>query len=254
MTPREEWRLDTRHIGRRALVFDCVDSTNNRAAAMAQDRANDGVVVLAEEQTAGRGQHGRTWSCQRGVGVLLSVLLFPPPVARRPVILAAWAADAVCETIRDTTGLQAQIKWPNDVLIHERKVSGILIEQGLGTVVGIGLNVNQSRESLAEAKLPQAGSLAILAGRSFDCRIMAQNLIRDLDSSYEQVIRGNLDALEARWKRRLGLLGKPVVAECHTDVHRGRLRALTWDGVVLEVAGGERLRLLPETVQHLISS
>src|SRR5438105_15249410 len=86
--PGEEWHLDTKHLGRRVLVFDCVDSTNTRAAALAEDLANDGVVVLAEEQTAGRGQHGRTWYCQRNVGVLLSVLLFPPPTLRRPVILS----------------------------------------------------------------------------------------------------------------------------------------------------------------------
>ena len=250
MTPREEWHLDTRHIGRRVLVFECVDSTNSRAAALAQDRVNDGIAVVAEEQTAGRGQHGRTWSCQRGVGVLLSVLLFPPPAVRRPVILAAWAADAVCETIHETAGLQAQIKWPNDVLIRQRKVSGILIEQGLGTVVGIGLNVNQSGESLAEANLPHAGSLATLAGRSFDRVALARHLIRQLDESYNRVCHGDLDTLQGRWKRRLGLLGKRVVAECHAGVYRGRLRALAWDGLMLEVAGGA-LHLLPETVLHL---
>jgi BirA family biotin operon repressor/biotin-[acetyl-CoA-carboxylase] ligase len=251
MTPREEWRLDTKHIGRRVLVLDCADSTNNRAAALAQDRANDGVAVLAEEQTAGRGQHGRTWSCQRGVGVLLSVLLFPPLAVRRPVILAAWAADAVCETIQNTAGLDPQIKWPNDVLIRERKVSGILIEQGLGTVVGIGLNVNQSRESFAQAKLPQAGSLSLLTGLSFECRTVARDLIHQLDQSYTRICHGELDTLEGRWKKRLGLLGKQVVAECHEKLHRGRLSALAWDGVVLEGASGEPVHLLPETVQHL---
>src|SRR5437867_1865131 len=72
-----EWHLDTRRLGRRVLVFDRVDSTNTRAADLAHDPANDGMAVLAEEQTAGRGQHGRSWWCERGTGVLLSVLLFP---------------------------------------------------------------------------------------------------------------------------------------------------------------------------------
>jgi BirA family biotin operon repressor/biotin-[acetyl-CoA-carboxylase] ligase len=251
MEPIERWHLDTSRLGRRVLVFDRVDSTNNRAAVLAKDPANDGVVILAAEQTEGRGQHGRAWHCEHGLGVLLSVLVFPPPAARRPVILAAWAADAVCETIRETAGLQAQIKWPNDVLIHERKVSGILIEQGLGTVVGIGLNVNQSVEAFAEANLPQAGSLTSLAGRSFDRRTLARTLIRHLDASYEHVCRGDLDPLEGRWQQRLGLLGKDVVAECHAGFYRGRLRAQAWDGLVLEVTGGATLRLLPETVRHL---
>jgi BirA family biotin operon repressor/biotin-[acetyl-CoA-carboxylase] ligase len=252
MNHREEWHLATKYLGRRVLIFDRVDSTNARAAALADDRANDGVVVLAEEQTAGRGQHGRTWYCPRGLGVLLSVLLFPPPAVRRPVILAAWAANAVCETIHERTGLQAKIKWPNDVLIRERKVCGILIEQAQGTVVGIGLNVNQSAESFAAAELPQAGSLALCAGRSFDGGEMAHLLIRHLDEAYGRLCEGDLDTLEARWKKRIELLGKQVLVEGHDAVYRGRLRQLAWDGLDLEGPDGETIRLLPEGVRHMM--
>jgi BirA family transcriptional regulator, biotin operon repressor / biotin---[acetyl-CoA-carboxylase] ligase len=249
--PREEWHLDTHHLGRRVLLFDCLDSTSTQAAALADDCANDGVVVLTEEQTAGRGQHGRTWFCQPGVGVLLSVLLFPPPELRRPVILAAWAANAVCETIRESTGLQAKIKWPNDVLVRGRKVCGILIEQGRGTVVGIGLNVNQTAAAFAAARLPEAGSLALFAERFFDCHDVARLLIRHLDGEYKRLCEGDRNRTEANWRRRLGLLGKQVLVECHDAVHCGRLRALTWEGLHLQLSGGESLRLMPESVRHL---
>jgi BirA family biotin operon repressor/biotin-[acetyl-CoA-carboxylase] ligase len=251
MIPREEWHLDTQYLGRRVLIFEQVDSTNTQAAALANDPANDGIVVLAEEQTAGRGQHGRTWQCERGVGLLLSVLVFPPPAARRPVILAAWAANAVCDLIHQTTGLDASIKWPNDVLIRGRKVCGILIEQGRGTVVGIGLNLNQTAESFAAAKLPQAGSLALITGRSFECAAMARMLIAQLDAAYQRVLAGNLDLLENSWKRRIGLLGKPVMLECHDAVYRGRLRNLAWDGLDLELPEGDMTRVVPESVCHL---
>src|SRR5260370_39859149 len=97
---REEWHLETKRLGRRVLLFDRVDSTNTQATALDHDAANDGVVLIAGEQTVGRGQHGRSWQCQAGAGVLLSALVFPPPQLRRPVILAAWAANAVCRTIR----------------------------------------------------------------------------------------------------------------------------------------------------------
>jgi BirA family biotin operon repressor/biotin-[acetyl-CoA-carboxylase] ligase len=252
MIPREEWHLATRHLGRRVLVFDCVDSTNTLAATLADERGNDGVVVLAEEQTAGRGQHGRTWTCQRGVGVLLSVLLFPPPELRRPVILAAWAANAVCETIHASTGLKGKIKWPNDVLIGKCKVCGILIEQAQGTVVGIGLNVNQSSESFRAARLPQAGSLALCAGRSFDCRDMARLLIHHLDDAYGRLCEGDFDTLEARWKGRLELLGKQVVVEGHDALYRGRLCALAWNELRLVGPDDETIRLLPEMVRHIM--
>src|SRR5262245_40276451 len=121
MATRDERHSTARHIGRRVLVYDRTDSTNNRAAEHAHDAAHDGLVVLAREQTAGRGQHGRHWQCPAGTGVLLSVLLFPPPALRRPAVLTAWAAVSVCETIHRVANLQARIKWPNDVLIHGRK-------------------------------------------------------------------------------------------------------------------------------------
>jgi BirA family transcriptional regulator, biotin operon repressor / biotin---[acetyl-CoA-carboxylase] ligase len=251
MNPREEWQLDTRHLGRRVLVFDTLDSTNSYAAGLADDPANAGTVVLADEQTAGRGQHGRTWTCPGREGILLSVLLFPPTPVRRPAVLAAWAAVAVCETILQVTGVQAKVKWPNDVLIRGRKVCGILIEQGRGTVAGIGLNVHQEAESFARAGLPQAGSLALFSDRPLDRYEIVRRLIAELDESYGALCRGDFVTLEACWKWRLGLLGKRVAAECPEAVHRGRLREVAFDGLELEQGAGQALRLAPESVRHL---
>ena len=249
--PCEEWHQGTRRLGRRVLVYDRVDSTSTRAAALADDPANDGVVILADEQTAGRGQYGRTWTCPGGAGVLMSVLLFPPPALRRPAVLTAWAAVSVCEVIRQTAGLQARIKWPNDVLIQGRKVSGILIEQSRGTVAGIGLNVNQSAAAFAQAGLPDAASLAVFTGHSMDCRLVARQLIGQLDEEYDRLCQGDFGTLEACWKGHLGLIGQQVTAECHDGRHAGRLRALTFDAVTLEPDAGQPLRLAPESVRHL---
>src|SRR5205807_10605382 len=116
--------------------------------------------------------------------VLLSVLLFPLADLRRPVVLTAWAAVSVCETILECTRLQAKIKWPNDVLLQGKKVCGILIEQSRGTVVGIGLNVNQSSEHFVAADLPDAASLAILTGKILDRRHILEVLIANLDEGY----------------------------------------------------------------------
>jgi BirA family biotin operon repressor/biotin-[acetyl-CoA-carboxylase] ligase len=253
-----EWHLDTRHIGRQVLVFDRLDSTNTFAASLANDPANNGVVVLASEQTAGRGQHGRSWQAPAGSSVLLSVLLSPPPELRRPALLTAWAAVSVCETILQTANLQAKIKWPNDVLLRGRKVCGILTETRcspdtgqLAVVAGIGLNVNQTAEMFEAAGLEQATSLAIDAGRMFASPEVARYLIRELDEEFSRLLQGDRATLESCWKWRVGLLGKPVVAECHDGERRGRLRDMTWDGVVLEQQNGTLLCLQPETVRHL---
>jgi BirA family biotin operon repressor/biotin-[acetyl-CoA-carboxylase] ligase len=243
--------LETRQIGRRVHVYERVASTSTLAAALADDFTNDGLVILAREQTAGRGQHGRSWQCPPGAGVLLSVLLFPPPAIRRPALLTAWAAVSVCETIRLVTGLEAQIKWPNDVLIQGRKVCGILIEQGRGTVVGIGLNVNQSAESFAALGLNEAGSLALFAERLLVTDEVARRLICQLDAEYDRLCQGDVHTLELSWKSRLGLLGRQVTAELHDRSVVGRLGEVGWDGVVLETEAG-LVRLEPEAVRHLV--
>ncbi|HEY8503054.1 MAG TPA: biotin--[acetyl-CoA-carboxylase] ligase [Gemmataceae bacterium] len=250
--PREEWSLDTRHVGRRVQVYDAVGSTNDVAAALASDPANGGVVVLADAQTAGRGQYGRRWLTTPGTSVLMSVLIFPPEPLRRPALLTAWAAVAVGEAVLESTGLQAKIKWPNDVLLHGRKVCGILIEQGRGTVVGIGLNVNQQPADFESAGLPDATSLAAATGAWFDTREVARRLITHLDAGYDLLLRGEVGTLEACWKRRVGLLGRHVAAELHDgSTVGGRLREMSFDGIELDQGGGAVRVVPPEAVRHL---
>jgi BirA family biotin operon repressor/biotin-[acetyl-CoA-carboxylase] ligase len=255
ISPREEWQLDTRRIGRRVLVYDCVPSTNTLAAELAAASACEGIALLADEQTAGRGQHGRSWSAGPGDGVLLSVLLWPPPELRRPAMLTAWAAVSVCTVVRELVGRQARIKWPNDVLLSGRKVCGILIEQSvhhgrLALVAGIGLNVRQSSEALAVAGLPDAISLAAFASASLNTPDVARLLLHRLDEEYDLLCAGETGALEACWKWHVGLLGKVVVAECTDGTHRGRLRDMTFDAVELEGP----LVLRPECVRHLTAT
>src|SRR5213078_1863703 len=99
MQPREEWRWPSQHLGQRVLVFDELASTNTLAAQLAAASEPEGLVILADRQTAGRGQHGRTWQCSAGSGVLMSLLLFPPPALRRPAVLTAWVAVAVTDLV-----------------------------------------------------------------------------------------------------------------------------------------------------------
>jgi BirA family biotin operon repressor/biotin-[acetyl-CoA-carboxylase] ligase len=276
--PCQEWTLDTRRLGRRVLVFDRLDSTNNLAASLADDPGNDGLAILAEEQTAGRGQHGRNWLAAPGQGVLLSVLVAPPPELCRPALLTAWAAVAVCATIHKTIGHSTRIKWPNDVLLHERKVCGILIESIAGRraarinpsagtsraarqiqrsiwfVVGIGLNVQQSAATFAAAGLPEAISLTQFAVHPLDTRTVATDLIRQLDSDYDALCQGDLGTLETRWKEHLGLLGKDVIAESQDRTHHGRLIGLSFRGVELARSSGPSLVLAPERIRHLSES
>ena len=179
--PHDVYHTGRQRLGRQVWSFQRVESTNTLALSLGNDLANDGLVLLAHEQTSGRGQNGRTWTAPAGSSVLLSVLLFPPVLLRRPALLTAWAAVSVCETIDEVVGLPARIKWPNDVLVQGRKVCGILIEQRHAgarerqpaTVVGIGLNVQQSAGFFDKANLPLAASLASLSGKTLETRLVA---------------------------------------------------------------------------------
>jgi BirA family transcriptional regulator, biotin operon repressor / biotin---[acetyl-CoA-carboxylase] ligase len=248
----ELWDLPRQHVGRSVRHFSSVSSTNDQAASLPDDPAHGGMVILADAQTAGRGQYGRTWSAPSGSSVLMSVLVFPPPELRRPAIMTAWAAVAVAETILELTGRQAKIKWPNDLLLQGRKVCGILIEQGRGTVAGIGLNLNQTGENFARAGLPLAGSLGMATGMTFDHREVAKTIIERLDAEYDLLLSGERSILEACWKWRLGLLGRDAVAECFSgEAHRGRVVDVSFDAVSIEQIGKSIVKLAPETVKSL---
>jgi BirA family biotin operon repressor/biotin-[acetyl-CoA-carboxylase] ligase len=258
-TPDAVWTLATKSLGRRVAVYDCLDSTNSLALSLGDDPSQHGQVLLAREQTIGRGQYGRTWHAPRDTSVLMSMLLFPPPHLRRPVLLTAWAAVAVCETIRKLTNLQAKIKWPNDVLLLGKKVCGILIEQRttsqeefpLAAAVGIGLNVTQSADLFERACLPSAGSLASMSGLAFACEKVARELVRQMDEQYRRMDEGDFISLEAVWTSRLGLLNKIVVVEGIQQQYCGRLLDVTLAGLDLEIDSGNVMRLIPETIRHI---
>src|ERR1043166_698683 len=247
----------TRHVGHPLLGLGSVESTNTLALSCATDPSQDGTGWLAREQTAGRGQYGRTWTAPAGSSVLISLLLFTPPELRRPPVIVAWAAVSVCELIAELTGLPATIKWPNDVLVHGKKVCGILIEQRnsgdrdrpLATVVGIGLNVTQPADVFIEAGLPDAGSLLSLSGRHFEPDDVACQLIERLDGEYDRLLKGALASLEEKWRELLGLCGRRVRVETATEKIDGDLLSLTFASVDLRLDNAGLTRLPPEMVR-----
>src|SRR5688500_979079 len=130
------------------LTFDILDSTNTEALRQAKLGADEGLCILAREQTAGRGRHGRTWVSERDAGLYFSVLLRPAIETRFLPLITMMSGIAVCDALRET-GLESDIKWVNDLLVNEKKISGILTEtvdtaDGMAVVVGIGVNLRSS--------------------------------------------------------------------------------------------------------------
>ena len=209
------------------------------------DRSADlpeGAIATTGHQTAGRGRLGRAWEDTPGLSVLCSVLLRPPPERPAPE-LSLVTAVATAEAVEAHTGLPAQIKWPNDVLLGRRKVAGILAEmRGDVIVVGIGINVNQTLEQLPPDTRTAAGSLRSVSGREHDPESVLATLLERLGDGYEAWRRKGLAALHEAIASRNALLGTPVrvgaVAGTGSGIARdGRLEIETATGCVLVESG-----------------
>ena len=200
----------------------------------------EGALVVADHQTAGRGRLGRSWDAPPGKALLISILLKPPPERHAPE-LSLVAGVAVADTVERSTGLAVQLKWPNDVMLRRRKVAGLLAEARDGAVVlGIGLNVNQSRDELP----PNAGSLLTLTGREWRRDQLLESLLADLERTYAAWRSGGLDAVYEGLAPRDFLRGRRVSVNgtggVATKIDRqGRLEIEVGHGDVVAVESGE---------------
>lgn len=232
-------RLATATFGRTAASqwLGVVDSTNRVAREAAAAGAPEGTLVVAEQQSAGRGRRGRGWVAPYGSSLLLSLLLRPPratPLGLLPFV----AAVALAETVAAQTGLALALKWPNDLLLDGLKVGGILAESewaggGPATVVvGVGVNVNTTAADLAALDIP-ATSLAVALGRPVDrMALLAEFLVRW--EAGEQARRAGRSPLPA-WRRYAALLGQPVTVYPATGD--------PWPAVALDVTDEGALRV-----------
>ena len=205
----------------------------------------EGAIATTDHQTAGRGRMGRSWSETPGTSVLVSVLLRPPPERDAPQ-LSLVGGLAAALAAEQALGLAAQIKWPNDVMVDRRKVAGVLAEAREGVVVlGIGVNVNQTREQLpADAPVP-AASLRTVDGRVREREDVLASVLERLDGLYAAWREGGLDAVYEDLGARDFLRGRRVVV----DGIGGTAQMITRDGQLeIETASGPVLVTSGEVV------
>jgi BirA family biotin operon repressor/biotin-[acetyl-CoA-carboxylase] ligase len=239
--------LETLFVGRTTLYYPSVTSTMDIARDEAQRGADEGTVIIAEEQTAARGRLKRAWTSPQG-NIALSVIL-RPAVGNLPSLIMV-SSLAVVRAIERVAGLRSGIKWPNDVLIGGRKVCGILIESSLsGTAVdhailGIGLNVNLDVAAFPEIA-ETATSLRHELGKEISRVELLQALFAELEFFYTASTAG--DAVYDQWRKRLVTLGQKVRAASPTgdSAIEGVAEAVARDGsLVLLLPDGSRTRVL----------
>lgn len=233
--------LGTRVIGRELFFFETVDSTNKVLRQAAARGAAEGTVVLANEQTSGRGRLNRTWVSPPGVGIYLSVLLRPSGPPTPPHLFTFLPAVATARALRQVSGLPVFIQWPNDVMLRGRKLAGILAEmrgsqrRDREVVVGIGINVNHTASDLPPELRETATSLTLAAGRTFSRTAVVQEVLRELDRGHALLAAGDHPPILDEWRRLCpSHRGKSVVvAGGSAGIIRGTTRGIDDSGALL---------------------
>ncbi|WP_353119920.1 biotin--[acetyl-CoA-carboxylase] ligase [Nitratidesulfovibrio sp.] len=243
--------LRTHCFGRDGFVLhETTDSTNREAALLALDGADEGAVVAASAQTAGRGRAGRVWASPAGVGVYVSLVLRPRLAPQAAPLVTLMTAVAVAEAVAEVTGLAPRAKWPNDVLLHGRKVSGNLTEVALvadtvsHVVTGAGINVNTRVGDLPEDLRGKATSLAAELGRPVSRVDVLRAFLERAEHWYAALREGDPGPVIARWKELSAIVGTPLRVGTPHGVVEGLVADVDPDGLLRLVdAGGREHRL-----------
>jgi BirA family biotin operon repressor/biotin-[acetyl-CoA-carboxylase] ligase len=218
--------------------FDSIDSTMREAADRAEAGAPEGTLTLADAQTAGRGRLGRTWISEPGVGLYFSIVLRPAvPLAQLPALTLALGLG-VAHGIEQACGVECDLRWPNDVLIRERKCAGILVESSIEenrvryAVAGVGINVNHA--SLPPEIADSATSIRIETGREYLPETVLDAVLRQSERYYEMFRDGGPRAIVERFAGKSSYArGKKVIVYNETDQRSGVTAGLDPNGILL---------------------
>ncbi len=246
--------LTTRQIGRHLIVRASVESTNDVAWEALAVGSPDGTVVVADEQTRGRGRAGRRWHLAPGEGLALSVLLHLG-CERNPLGVLPLGAGLALARALERLGVGVELKWPNDLLLGGRKLSGILCESrrnaraggngaGDAVVIGVGVNVGERGEHFPPEIREQSTSLA-LAGFALDRETVAAGFLNTLEPLWAELQEGGREPVLEAWRARASFWGRSVRVNAPSGELSGIARTLDPDGgLVLRLDSGAEITVL----------
>lgn len=247
--------LKTRYLGKEIISYKKVDSTNTSAYELAERGLAEGSVIFADEQLRGKGRHGRIWQSRPGCGIYMSCVLRPRMTPNEIPKITLVAAVAVAKAIRDYTGLNAMIKWPNDILINGRKVCGILTEMKAEQdlidfiILGIGVNVNTKVKDLPRgASSLKEESRALRGGEDISRVELAKKILETLEEYYNTLKKKGSGSIIEEWKEFSAMLGSRVKvllpnrtfeADAHNIDPDGALVVRLDSGVLEKISSGD---------------
>lgn len=231
--------MNTLIIGRSIIRLDSVNSTNSYLSEKMNNTGfHEGVVVIAEEQSEGRGQANNSWKSSKGDNLLCSILFKPKCDLVYQFYFNQLVANSICQTLSEF-GLDSEIKWPNDILVKGQKIAGILIENKIkgrvleSSIVGIGLNINQSK---FDKDLINPTSLKLQLQQKLDNDLVLNKLIVQLEKNYFQFKRNELERIDKKYQLALFRKDKETLFMINNEATLAIIRAVNKQGeIVLEI-------------------
>ncbi|GAB4415011.1 MAG: biotin--[acetyl-CoA-carboxylase] ligase [Thermodesulfovibrionales bacterium] len=226
-------------IGRDIIFSAAVDSTNTLAMVLGDKGAPHGTVVVADMQYKGRGRLGRTWVSPPGVNIYMSVLLRPAIKSEDATLLTIMAAVACARAIRTATGLQVKIKWPNDLMVSDKKVGGILTEikscerRIIFAVIGVGINVNASMEDFPPDVRSAATSIRNETAKEQSRDLLIADILNELDRWYAILIMAGRKTLLDEWRCHTSTLKRSVTVTLGKEVYSGIAEDIDDEGMLM---------------------
>jgi len=249
--------LKTKWIGKTIHYFHTLDSTNSKAYQLALNGAEEGELVIAELQEKGRGRIERQWFSPPLLNLYLSVILRPNIPPHQASLITLVAAVATADAIQNFSGLFPLIKWPNDILLRDRKVAGLLNEIHSETdrihfvILGIGVNLNMGEKMLPKEIRAIATSLMIEMGRTISRKAFLQSLLLELERWYTIFLKQGSDVILKAWRDRAQIKGRQVKVTSFGETLVGMAVDIDSDGaLILETEDGRRKRIVAGDVEY----
>lgn len=226
-------------MGRKIFFYETIDSTNTAAAALAGEGEEEGAVVVADSQSKGRGRLGRSWLSPPGVNIYMSILLKPEMVAKDATLITIMAAVGCTIALRKVTGLDITIKWPNDLMVSEKKLGGILTETRVVckrmeyAITGIGVNVNMDADALPDIVKEAATSIKMETGKSFSRTEVIREVLNEIDDWYNILRKKRYSELLSQWKHLTSTLGRNVQVVLGKETLQGQAESINDEGMLV---------------------
>jgi BirA family biotin operon repressor/biotin-[acetyl-CoA-carboxylase] ligase len=226
-------------IGRKIFFYEIIDSTNAAAAAFAREAEEEGVVVIADSQSKGRGRLGRSWLSPPSVNIYMSILLKPEMTAKDATLITIMAAVGCTIALRKVTGLDITIKWPNDLMSSEKKLGGILTETRVVrkrieyAITGIGVNVNMDADALPDIMKGVATSIKMETGKFFSRTDIIREVVNEMDDWYNILREKRYSELLSQWKHLTSTLGRNVQVVLGKETLQGQAESINDEGMLV---------------------